>query len=370
MPPKKNAVPVSSGRPARGAKTVAAKVISKATSSGRRQAPPSTPPPPSPSQPGTPHTIDAEALAEAINSHPQLNGIETRFQNLESTMDDNQRELRRTIQDTFAQFMDRFDSFERQHPTPVTPTNPGTNQGNPPNPFGAPVDVLSRWPWVDQKLVEDVANGQFDIHNLPKLHREEEPRTTNSKKTTEGIHIPADGGIPQIMTGRTKMSTAFPNVSIFMSAWMIYVSIRSSFANDRGPGLTHWTERLVQYSLKFEWSSCVNYAIEYFTKHQNASPDAWFSIDPEIVIGHFIASKRIMSSGPSNSATTGSFQRPQSPKKPLNGEVCQNWNRPLLGCTYRPRHEGDKCPRRHVCSTCLKSDHKAHECPPKQKSSN
>src|SRR5579859_1997786 len=154
------------------------------------------------------------------------------------------------------------------------------------------------------------------------------------------------------------MITAFPNICVFMTTWMIYASIRSSFAGDRAPGLTHWTERLMQYSLKFEWSDCLNYAIEYFMKHQNASPGTWFSVDPEIVIGHFIASKQISSQNPAKLASTAaSSQHPQSPKKSFNGEVCQNWNRPVLGCTYRPRFDGDKCARRHVCSTCLKSDH-------------
>ena len=155
---------------------------------------------------------------------------------------------------------------------------------------------------------------------------------------TEGLHIPVDGGI-----------TAFPNICVFMTTWMTYASIRSSFASDRAPGLTHWTERLIQYSLKFERSYCLSYAIEYFTKHQNAPLAAWFSVDPEIVIGHFIAIKQISSHNPTKPASTAaSSQHPQSPKMFFNGEVCQNWNRPILGCTYQPRFEGDKCPHRHI----------------------
>src|SRR5579859_3453142 len=125
------------------------------------------------------------------------------------------------------------------------------------------------------------------------------------------------------------MITAFPNICVFMTTWMIYASIRSSFAGDRAPGLTHWTERLMQYSLKFEWSDCLNYAIEYFMKHQNVSPGAWFSVDPEIVIGHFIALKQISSQNPAKlSSTAASSQRPQSQMKSFIGEVCQN-----QGCT-------------------------------------
>ena len=69
----------------------------------------------------------------------------------------------------------------------------------------------------------------------------------NVKKTTEGLHIPADGGKPQIVTGRTKMLDAFHNMVTFSSAWMIYVSIRSSYDLERGPALSYWMERLVHY---------------------------------------------------------------------------------------------------------------------------
>ena len=33
-----------------------------------------------------------------------------------------------------------------------------------------PLNVLSRWPWVEKETVEFIANGQFNIDGLPKLH--------------------------------------------------------------------------------------------------------------------------------------------------------------------------------------------------------
>src|SRR5436190_9903163 len=84
-------------------------------------------------------------------------------------------------------------------------------------------------------------------------------------------------GKSQIVTGRTKMLDSFPNIATFSSAWMIYVSIRSSYDLERGPTLSYWTERLVHYYQGFEWSACLNYAIAYFMKHQNASPETWYS---------------------------------------------------------------------------------------------
>src|SRR5438552_9607175 len=73
---------------------------------------------------------------------------------------------------------------------------------------------------------------------------------------------------------------------------MIYVSIRSSYDLERGPALSYWTERLVHYYQGFEWSACLNYAIAYFMKHQNASTETWYSTDPELLTEHFVGAKR------------------------------------------------------------------------------
>src|SRR5436190_18509684 len=205
MPPKRNPVAPVATRPARIAKTKGGKLITAAIRGIGR--PPAASPPPRES--ASPPPFDVDALGAVISTLPQIQGLDNRFRNLESIIDENQREFRSSLQDTFTQFMDRFDRLE-QCGTPSTPPTPTRrSQGNP-VPFGAPRDVLSRWPWVDQKLVENISSGKFDIHFLPKLHRDEEPRNANVKKTTEGLHIPADGGKAQIVTGRTKSSTPSP----------------------------------------------------------------------------------------------------------------------------------------------------------------
>ena len=287
MPPKRNPVTPAVTRPARIAKTNGGKLITAAIRGvGHQQAP--TPPP---RESASPPSCDIDALGAVISTLPQIQGLDNRFRNLESIMEENQREVRSSLQDTFTQFMDRFDALEQRSAPSTPPTPTRRSQGNP-VPFGAPRDVLSRWPWVDQKLVENISSGKFDIHFLPKLHRDEEPRNANVKKTTEGLHIPADGGKPQIVTDCMKMLDAFHNMVTFSSAWMIYVSIRSSYDLERGPALSYWTERLVHYYQGFEWSACLDYAIAYFMKYQNASPDTWYSTDPELVTEHFVGAKR------------------------------------------------------------------------------
>src|SRR5437667_6906742 len=216
MPPRRNPVAPAATRSARVAKTNGGKLITAAIRGvGRQQAP--NPPP---RESASPSPFDVDGLGAAISTLPQIQGLDNRFRNLESIIEENQREFHSSLQDTFTQFMDRFDALE-QRGTPSTPPTPTRrSQGNP-VPFGAPRDVLSRWLWVDQKLVENISSGKFDIHFLPKLHRDEELRNANAKKTTEGLHIPADGGNPQIVTGRTKMLDTFPNLAMFSSVWMI-----------------------------------------------------------------------------------------------------------------------------------------------------
>lgn len=128
------------------------------------------------------------------------------------------------------------------------------------------LNVLSRWPWVDKATVELIANGEFDINNLLKLHREEDPRNRHTRKVTESVHFPTDGSKPELMVpGRTKMQSAFKDLSTFLSAWLFYVSIRVSYMPERGFGLAHWTERLLYYAqCGFQWSVILNYAVAYF----------------------------------------------------------------------------------------------------------
>ena len=362
MPPKRNPAALTAPRPVRVVKTKGGKLIAAAARGAGRQPAPTPPPRESVSPP----PLDVDALGAVMSTLPQIQGLGDRFHNLEAIIDENQREFRSSLQDTFTQFMDRFDALEQRgsDSTPLVPTH--QSQGNT-APSCAPRNVLSRWPWVDQKLVEDISSGRFDIHSLPKLHRDEEPRNANTKKTTEGLHIPADGGQPQIIIGRTKMFNAFPNMATFSSAWLIYVSIRSSYDLERGSALSHWTERLVHYHLRFEWSACLDYAIAYFMKHQNASPEAWYSTDPELVTEHFVGAKRNVPTA----QCSQSVKKPYEQNSASRGtDVCQNWNRPVIGCKYMARFDGDVCGRSHVCSTCHKHDHKAYECPTKPSPTN
>ena len=64
---------------------------------------------------------------------------------------------------------------------------PGMTQTQPLQPLQLSQDVLSRWHWVSQTTVENIANGTFDIYELPKLHRDQTLRDRYIQKNIEGI---------------------------------------------------------------------------------------------------------------------------------------------------------------------------------------
>lgn len=112
------------------------------------------------------------------------------------------------------------------------------------DPLAAQHDILSRWPWVERSLVEDIANGEFDIYDLPKLHRDEYLRNRHIARSVDGIMHPLSGGRPLIVQAKTKLQSSLRDFETLLSAWMIYVSIRTSYTPERGPGLAVWTERI------------------------------------------------------------------------------------------------------------------------------
>jgi hypothetical protein len=382
MPAKRSAPAPAASRPQRTTKTQASETIAQAIKKGSRRTtvPTQTTQTTSPED-DSDHSIDHETLMAVIEALPQIQGAEERFQAIEDSLKANQVELRATLNDTFGQIMDRLDTMETR---PSMEQGPGMGiriaqtapaqqldfaQGINYPPFD-PHDVLSRYSWVDKSVVKSIADGEFDIHDLPKLHREEEPRSTFKGKITDGVHFPADGGKPELVTTRTKMQSAFKDLTTFLSAWLIYVSIRTSFAPERGPGLTFWTERLVFYTQEgFPWTPVtLNYAIAYYTAHQNSSPETWYNVntDRELAINHFAVARKNPHQGSSSSTTQ---HRSTSPKKsassiPIQDQTCANWNRSSGGCTYNEKY-GQPCPRKHRCAICLNPAHKAGECPSK-----
>ena len=250
---------------------------------------------------------------------------------------------------------------------------PGMTQTPAMQPLQLSQDVLSRWHWVSQSTVESIANGSFDIYELPKLHRDQTLRDRYIQKNIEGIIQPLNGGKPQLLHARTKLQNTFNELDALLPAWLIYASIRIAFVPQRGPGLIVWTERLVGYNrLKYHFVDILDYFVAYFQKHQNSPPDQWFQADTELHTEHLgnstqkaFAKNAAMGSPNKQSAKPSSSSGVDA--KTMATQICHAFNRPT-GCKVKDR-TGNDCLRRHVCTNCQGPDHTSYNCPKLSKSS-
>jgi hypothetical protein len=242
--------------------------------------------------------------------------------------------------------------FLYQPPTTVTsassilPTYGYSSIGNNPDSSHS----YSPWDWVDAETADSIVKGKFDLNNLPKLFRDYTDRQAHIILTTDGVHLPADGTRPYVVSTKTKMLSAFPNLAQFLSAWTIYCSIRCSQKPAYAAGLYHWQERLVHLARSHRnWSDVLNYIIKYFGRYQQAHPEAWFHPDPELITECFVVGDK----GPATILKSG--RKSES----SNSNICRNWNQSK--CLVKETI-GRECSRRHVCLDC-RGDHRAPNCP-------
>jgi hypothetical protein len=327
----------------------------------RNRALPGETPPADPAAPVIPPSVPTTA---------QYDLLATR---LDSNLQDLRFELRQTVNDTFNQVMERLDTLVAPTPAPAPAPTLGSTQpvpavpaippvpqppaltafasGNSPDPFEAgPHNVLSRWKWVDTATITAIATGRFDITSLPKLFRSESVRTRLATKEVEGWNAPAQGGDLKLIVGRTKFATAFKDLPSFLSAWLVYCSIRSTYSPEHGPGLNMWTERIVVYAstTTLPWSAVLDYIIAYFQEHQPDPPAYWYRSDTELVSLYLsLAHAQIVNT----SNTSSGVSKAQK-------AICNNYNRPVDACK-----NGNNCPRSHICKICHKQEHRAPDCP-------
>src|SRR5947207_11356366 len=87
--------------------------------------------------------------------------------------------------------------------------------------------------------------GNFDINQLPKLHREESTCNYHLTKASERFQISLDSSKLELITTRIKLQSTFPNLQFFLNAWQIYVFMRTRYHSKYNSSLIFWIERLV-----------------------------------------------------------------------------------------------------------------------------
>ena len=113
-----------------------------------------------------------------------------------------------------------------------------------PNSLPPQHNLPSRWSWVDPSFLTDIANGVFDIYNLPNLNRDECFRQRHIANTVEGVVYPFLGKKPHVAHAKTRLQSSIKDIKALLSAWMVYVSIRTFYAPEHGPSMAIWTERI------------------------------------------------------------------------------------------------------------------------------
>ena len=269
------------------------------------------------------------------------------------------RQIRQSNHSSFQQLAEHLDDALGKHDGPSTGPKHGdtVTSGTYTQPLVAVtlpvVNVLKRWSWVDQATVDSISDGTFDINNLPKLHREEDPRNRHLKSTIKGGLIPFDKNEqPEVFIGETKMHKAFKDPYTFFSAWEVYVSIRTAYAPDRAPGLALFNERIYHMlQLNYSWHSVLNYILAFFRKYQDSSDlGIWDDVEGTLIANHVVLTqqKPSASSDPPSKSKSG---RRYNGETDIAKQICMNWNRKNVGCKG--------CERRHVCSICEEGDHRA-----------
>jgi hypothetical protein len=156
------------------------------------------------------------------------------------------------------------------------------------SPPAMPQHVLSRWHWVSEDTIKSISLGNFDIENLPKLHRSDALRNAYLKRSMKGIYQPLDGGPAEIVVGTSKLHSSFRDPTTFFLAWQIYVSIRAEFKPEMGTRLAYWTEGLhYLVQLNYPWRDILEYIIAYYQTYQDRiDPIAWFKPDSTLINYH------------------------------------------------------------------------------------
>ena len=288
----------------------------------------------------TPHTVSVAQFQRLEAS------IDERFEQLDVAFQSSYHDLSDSIDGKFAQLLQRLD-----------PQQPHSAHC-PPALYSSSGDVLSQWFWLDKSTIEAIDRGNFDINQLPKLLREESLRNRYLTKAADGFRVSLDGSKVELITTRTKLQTAFPNLQLFLSAWQIYVSVRTQYHPEYSSGIASWTERLIYRASIHPWNAVLNYAIAYFQAHQKDAPSYWFRPDSDLITDTIMSSPWPMVSNnlrslPASSSETSGY----------GSNICQNWNRSKCKVKETTGHD---CLRRHVCNTCLGEDHRALQCPQRQ----
>ena len=188
------------------------------------------PKPRAPRAPATLHAALGRTLSSASRQSPsggESSEIDEPSNDRETLMEDIQRMIQASITEAFAARDEKEQEVNFLTGLPTAPVaegylpDAGTDPPllpSPTSPLAMPQQVLSRWPWVSEDIIKTIALGNFEIDNLPKLHRSDELRNAYLKRSMKGVYQPLDGGPPEIVVGTSKLHSSFRDPATFFLA--------------------------------------------------------------------------------------------------------------------------------------------------------
>ena len=256
---------------------------------------------------------------------------------------------------------------------PHFPTTPVGNYypGNPPT----PASLVQHYSWAEDHL-SSIANGTFDVNNLPKLLRDDDVRKAYVADSIDGVLTELRSGKQKVVMAGSKLQTALPDLQTFLSAFYVYAAIRTSYQPEYGPPFMAWMEQITYHASKIsEWTPVFRYAVQYFRTYQKAPPEKWLTFDGQLIAIHFThapapAHKQSNNTQPPipGNRYQREFRAPSrtqsnTTQTPLHLQTCMNWNRPK-GCDFETKN-GKPCGRLHICYSCGQRGHTCQKCPTK-----
>ena len=133
---------------------------------------------------------------------------------------------------------------------------------------------MQLWSWVDRALAQSIAAGEFEIKDLPKLHFNDDIKLKHASSFLQ----------------------YFSNYSTFNEAWMVYRSIRGFFDSEYTLPLQIWLANLSQMSRSAQWIFVLNYVIAFFNANKHMKPEAWLTMNADLVTRHIILPSQALSS--------------------------------------------------------------------------
>ncbi|KAF9005387.1 hypothetical protein BDZ89DRAFT_1080041 [Hymenopellis radicata] len=240
---------------------------------------------------------------------------------------------------------------QSSNPLFISPLTANPAAGTSPSP-----SLLSCFPEVEAAVITAIITHEFrasDLYKLDSRYRDKSERRTVEFNGSTGT-LELTGEDSSLKEFKTLNSIIVP-LSTYFSILLLHAQQAPNCAR-LGAALFTYNAHLVKMASEYEWHAVVAYHMAFFSRHRREMMEGdysgWPRADIELRADHLYPNRK---PGKTTTSTTSTARK--SPPVAPTSTTCRNFN--VGTCT------GDKCPygRQHLCSTCNKPEHGAHNLP-------